>query len=559
MYLRFKPNRTFLFREVLYNYIELTDIEVKAVVDTEVFQRLRYLHQTQLARFVYPSADHTRFQHSLGVAYLMSQFMEQYIKELEEARDIPDRIKSEFNNEARDELILASKIAALLHDVGHAFLSHLAELADLVIGSYDHKDISYRLFNTYFARRLRNYINNYYRDAIDADKVINFARALLKPIKPSLTTMKIHEKLYKELDDHYKKYSIYLVPIWQILHAWLYTVDELDYLMRDGYFTGAIEHGMLDWYRLIKQTTLYYHGRGYLALGIKSLSRFLPAYRRFLIAYKNMYDIVSFHRTTLSFESALLLSLIAGSACRRELANLLNGIISYLNRIMDCFNKQTCSEQELIKLEQELTRLLIACTDDNVIRLIHENYSSESGTFREMLEKFLNRDPPFKAVLQAMYDFKPPIIIKGGDKLQQLSDIIDGALKDLNNALKNVGAQLMFSLNKQERIVYAWNYKDVDYGILANAIIRKPKVYKYPLQNSEVYVKEASCLTPFDDILWAASESGVITKFIICVRDIVAEREDHMRDLRRSLRDFEEQLEKRGFIILQGVRFLQQI
>ncbi len=549
MYLRFKPRKTYFFRDVLYEYIELSDIEVKAIIDTVVFQRLRYLHQTQLARFVYHSADHTRFQHSLGVAYLMTKFIEQYIKELEEAEDIPKELKEEFNEAVRNELILASKIAALLHDVGHAFLSHLAELVELISHKYDHKYISYKLFDKYFAKRLREYINKYYKGVINADKVINFTKALLKPIEPDdvLTTDKIYDELYKELGSH-KDCSIYLVPVWQILHAWLYTVDELDYLMRDGYFTGAIEHGMLDWYRLIRQTTLYYHGKGYLALGIKSPSRFLPAYRRFLMAYKNMYDIVSFHKTTLSFETALLLSLVAGSACRRELARLLNSII-------DCLNQPVCNEREL-------TRLLIESTDDNIIRLIHENYVNESSPFREMLEKFLNRDPPFKVVLQAMYDLKPPIVRPPpiGNELKKLSAHIKDVLNALDEELKrSTGGSQIPIFDKQERKVYAWNYKGVDYGILAYVVIRKPKVYKYSLEDSEVYIREDNELDSIDNVLWMAGESGIIVKFIVYVRDIIAENKGYIKELGKVLLRFERRLLKDyGFMILQKVRSVSQ-
>ena len=53
-------------RDPIYGYIWLTDSELK-IIDTPVFQRLRRISQLALTRYVYPSAEHSRFVHSLGV------------------------------------------------------------------------------------------------------------------------------------------------------------------------------------------------------------------------------------------------------------------------------------------------------------------------------------------------------------------------------------------------------------------------------------------------------------------------------------------------------------
>ncbi|MDD3708636.1 MAG: hypothetical protein PHR17_10315, partial [Aminobacterium sp.] len=54
------------FREPLYGYIELSEDEIK-LKDIPVFQRLRRIHQLALTKYVYPGAEHSRFQHSIGV------------------------------------------------------------------------------------------------------------------------------------------------------------------------------------------------------------------------------------------------------------------------------------------------------------------------------------------------------------------------------------------------------------------------------------------------------------------------------------------------------------
>lgn len=79
------------------------------VLDSPPLQRLRYIHQTALAYQVYPTANHTRFDHSLGCAKVAQQLGEKVLSASEKAR--------------RAEL----RLAALLHDVGHTFFSHLSE------------------------------------------------------------------------------------------------------------------------------------------------------------------------------------------------------------------------------------------------------------------------------------------------------------------------------------------------------------------------------------------------------------------------------------------------
>jgi hypothetical protein len=90
-------------RDPLHGYIELDDITL-ALVDTRKMQRLRRIRQLGFAYLVYPGANHTRFEHSLGTYHLASILLRRL--------DIED-----------DEI----RVAALLHDVGHGPYSHATE------------------------------------------------------------------------------------------------------------------------------------------------------------------------------------------------------------------------------------------------------------------------------------------------------------------------------------------------------------------------------------------------------------------------------------------------
>ena len=97
----------------IHQSIELCPV-MKALVDTEAFQRLRNIRQLGASEFLYDCANGNRFSHSLGVAHL--------------AERMCTSIKEEQPNlGATDKDVLCVKLAGLLHDIGHGPYSHLYE------------------------------------------------------------------------------------------------------------------------------------------------------------------------------------------------------------------------------------------------------------------------------------------------------------------------------------------------------------------------------------------------------------------------------------------------
>jgi HD superfamily phosphohydrolase len=97
----------------VYEHISLPPLIVRAV-DTPYFQRLRGLKQLGVSSFLYPSAVHTRFEHSLGVAHLAQRFV-----------DTIRRVQPELGLTESD--IQLAMLAGLCHDIGHGPFSHLFE------------------------------------------------------------------------------------------------------------------------------------------------------------------------------------------------------------------------------------------------------------------------------------------------------------------------------------------------------------------------------------------------------------------------------------------------
>src|SRR6185312_6713861 len=111
-------------RDPLWNNIPL-DADAMRLVDTAVFQRLRYVRQLGLAFLVYPGATHSRFEHALGTYHLTGRTLG-LLRERGELARLP-----------ADECAIV-RAAALLHDVGHYPFSHALE----EIGALHHEAVA---------------------------------------------------------------------------------------------------------------------------------------------------------------------------------------------------------------------------------------------------------------------------------------------------------------------------------------------------------------------------------------------------------------------------------
>lgn len=117
-------------RDPLWNNIRVDELTLE-LVDTEVFQRLRYIRQLGLAYLVYPGATHSRFEHALGAYHLARNTL-----------SLLAESDSEHKVDPEEECVV--RAAALLHDVGHYPFSHALE----EIGQLHHEDVARPLITT---------------------------------------------------------------------------------------------------------------------------------------------------------------------------------------------------------------------------------------------------------------------------------------------------------------------------------------------------------------------------------------------------------------------------
>jgi len=196
-------------RDAIYGDIELSPNEVK-LLDTFEMQRLRKIKELALVHLVYPTALHTRFDHSLGVRYCVQHILER--SHIEIPRD--------------DKEILYK--AALLHDMGHPCFSHITEELE---GVPKHTDF------------VKIMLQGDYRDIVvesgvlykkEADK-IDFVADILTDTEANDILGLIDKKQERDSD---KKYLA------ELLDGYI-DADNLDYVRRDGYFLG-LSYGNFD-------------------------------------------------------------------------------------------------------------------------------------------------------------------------------------------------------------------------------------------------------------------------------------------------------------------------
>lgn len=215
-------NKRKIINDPVFGFINVPNDFLYDIIQHPIFQRLQRIKQLGLASFVYPGAQHTRFQHSLGAMYLTHEA----IKQLRQNGQ-------EITPEEADGVL----VAILLHDIGHGPFSHVLE--NTLVSGISHEEISLRLMQQ---------MNS------EMDGKLTLAIRIFQDQYPKHF---LHQLISSQLD-----------------------MDRMDYLRRDSFFTGVTE-GVIGSARLIKMLDVYNDQLVIEAKGIHSIENFLIA-RRFM-------------------------------------------------------------------------------------------------------------------------------------------------------------------------------------------------------------------------------------------------------------------------------------
>ena len=291
-----------LISDPIHGYIELTkrlsDAEARAaallletaaeedLLDSAWLQRLRRISQLQSARWVFPTAEHSRFTHGLGVMHeagLWARHLYPSLRQALQGVDAGKPVPSE------GLVVETLRVAGLLHDVGHGPFAHFFD--DHVLTGFpappdsrrvgakrlSHEDLSQLIIE----RELSRLIGGLRRAPGSVPERDAFAEG--EAIDPRWVSFLISKPPLA--DDSMPRWVRWLQP----LLSGVFTVDNLDYVRRDAYLTG-VAVGPVDVERLRRYTFVSQHGLTLFEPGLGALEMFLTA-RLF------MYQQVYFHRT----------------------------------------------------------------------------------------------------------------------------------------------------------------------------------------------------------------------------------------------------------------------
>jgi uncharacterized protein len=213
-------NKRKIINDPVYGFIGIPGDLVFDLIEHPCYQRLRNIRQLGLTSFVYPGANHSRFQHGLGALHLM---------------DLAINTLRSKGVRISDEEAEATYIAILLHDIGHGPFSHALETS--IISGITHEDLSLLLM-----RKLSQ----------EFDGKLDLAIEIFRGI---YNRQFLHELISGQMD-----------------------MDRMDYLRRDSFFTGVIE-GSVGSDRIIRMLSVIDDTLAIEEKGIYSLEKFLIARR----------------------------------------------------------------------------------------------------------------------------------------------------------------------------------------------------------------------------------------------------------------------------------------
>ena len=225
-------------KDPIHGYVKISLLE-RSIIDTRPVQRLKRIRQLAGSEFVYPAANHTRFEHVIGTMHV--------------AGELADALPTGLSHPQREQL----RLAALLHDIGHGPFSHVFEPLITKNLQKSHEDFVPWLVNeTEIGERLE-------KGGLDPQNIGNLAIGRLS------------NKAKPYLD--------------QLISSGI-DVDKMDYVVRDSFHTGA-GYGSIDIRRLFYAMDII---DNHLAFNRKSVATL----ESFLLARFESFRTIYFHKAS---------------------------------------------------------------------------------------------------------------------------------------------------------------------------------------------------------------------------------------------------------------------
>jgi len=254
---------TMEINDPIHGFIGITETEAK-IINSLAYQRLRRIKQLSGGHFVYPTAEHTRFGHCIGVMYLAGL----------SGRRLLGRLG--LGNQELQEV----RIAGLLHDIGHGPFSHVFEEVLIEKRGMNHEDVTEWMI-------LKSELGDLLEaDGISKKRIADLVRGRQKTKKDTI----IAGIVAGQIDS-----------------------DKMDYLIRDSFYCG-VNYGLVDIHRLIDSIEISKDYQMQFDIAARG------ALESFLVARYEMFLNVYYHKTVRSVE-VMLVKLIGAADKTLELTS----------------------------------------------------------------------------------------------------------------------------------------------------------------------------------------------------------------------------------------------
>ncbi|MGC8675160.1 HD domain-containing protein [Fervidicoccus sp.] len=444
--------RTYI-KDPVHKLIPINFVEYK-ILQHPLMLRLHGIKQLGFTYLVYPQAKHSRFEHSLGAMHVAGMIWTSFMNN--SPGIISELFPTSSSRKDQSAFYLATRISALLHDVGHLPYSHVTESA--LETAYENGELPEEMneiFEKAEKRKLK--LHEYYgcifsekllKDILTGFKKEGFPKQTIKMLSEAFKSVKavlcrdddtIEGRLFKKEAHNIMK---------QIISGEIIDADKIDYLVRDAYNTGAT-FGAIDIERLISGLMLYDEG-GKVKISIPT--KIISNLEDLFYARYMMYKWVYLHHKVISLELSYINALqTIGRNWSKNKKKILKVFGHLPNNFWELFHPEY--------IYKSTTKFCLRIDDSFIDIILRYSLSANANSIVEDVNALLNRKAKFNSIIKREEDLLVELFevlssenekrIKPIDVLEKTGELLQSSSVEILDVVKKTWPEGFEKLNEE--------------------------------------------------------------------------------------------------------------